>query len=132
MKMLLILLKQLFQKPATNLFPVKYAPDSVIQVLDAVGHGKAKIVPPVKVPEGFRGKLIYDRDRCWECQKCITVCPTRAIEWVPEEKRVKIFMSRCCFCAQCTAICPGGVLHMSQEFLMSNYDKFSPEVIVTR
>jgi len=132
MKMVGVLLKQLFQKPATNLFPAKYAPDSTIDFLDGVGRGKLAMVPPVKVPHRFRGKLIYDRDRCWGCKECLRVCPTKAIEWQYDEKKIKLYMARCCFCAQCTEICPGGVLHMGDEFLLSNYNKYAPELVVSK
>jgi formate hydrogenlyase subunit 6/NADH:ubiquinone oxidoreductase subunit I len=61
---------------------------------------------------------------------CISVCPTKAIEFIPEEKKVKIFISRCCFCAQCVDICPPGVLSMTGEFLLANYDKYADELVV--
>ena len=66
------LLKQLFKKPATNVFPVTYCPDSVLKLLEKVEKGEVKINPPVEVPKGFRGKpliklnhsrvAIYHRD----------------------------------------------------------------------
>ena len=61
---------------------------------------------------------------------CIDVCPTRAIEFIPEEKKVKIFVSRCCFCAQCVEICPPKVLWMTEEFLLASYDKYADELVV--
>ena len=61
---------------------------------------------------------------------CIDVCPTKAIEFIPEEKKVKIFVSRCCFCAQCVEICPPKVLSMTEEFLLANYDKYANELVV--
>ena len=73
------LVKQLLSKPATNRFPVTYAPESTSAVLDLVARGKANIIPPVEVPPRFRGKLLYDRYRCWGCKECLRVCPTRAI-----------------------------------------------------
>ena len=132
MKMVKVLLKQLFLTPATNKFPAKYAPKSAIQFLSRVKEGKLKLTPPIPVPPRFRGKISYDREKCTGCQLCIKVCPTRAIELIPEEKKVKIFVSRCCFCAQCNDICPVGALSMSDEFLLSNYDKYADELIVTK
>ena len=40
------LLKQLFKKPATNVFPVTYYPDSILKLLEKVEKGEAKIHPP--------------------------------------------------------------------------------------
>lgn len=132
MKMVKVLLKQLFLTPATNKFPAKYTPKSTIQFLSRVKEGKLKLTPPIPVPPRFRGKISYDREKCVGCQLCIKVCPTRAIEFIPEEKKVKIFISRCCFCAQCNDICPVGALSMTDEFLLSNYDKYADELIVTK
>jgi formate hydrogenlyase subunit 6/NADH:ubiquinone oxidoreductase subunit I len=124
------ILKQLFLTPATNKFPAKYAPASTIQFLDSVAKGELKMIPPVPVPPKFRGKIAYDKEGCTGCRLCISICPTRAIEFLPEEKKVKIFVSRCCFCAQCVDICPPQVLSMTDEFLLANYDKYADELIV--
>lgn len=132
MKVFTVVLKQLFRNSATNKFPAKYAPASTTQFLDKVTKGETKMVPPIPVPPKFRGKIAYDRDKCTGCRLCIRVCPTKAIEFLPEEKKVKIFVSRCCFCAQCTDICPPKVLSMTDEFLLSNYDKYADELVVTK
>lgn len=124
------ILKQLFLNPATNKFPAKYAPASTIQFLDSVAKGELKMVPPVPVPSKFRGKIAYNKEGCTGCRLCISVCPTRAVEFLPEEKKVKIFVSRCCFCAQCVDICPPQVLAMTEEFLLANYNKYADELVV--
>jgi formate hydrogenlyase subunit 6/NADH:ubiquinone oxidoreductase subunit I len=125
-----ILLKQLVQTPATNKFPAKYAPASTLHFLNMVTKGELEIIPPVPVPPKFRGKIAYDRENCTGCQQCYKVCPTRAIEWLPEEKKIKVFISRCCFCAQCVEICPVNTLAMTEEFLLSNDDKFADELVI--
>lgn len=124
------LMKQLFKKPFTNLFPAKYAPSSPSKFVEAVKKGEVKINPPVETPPGFRGKITYDRDKCIGCQLCTKVCPTDAIEFIPEKKKIRIYVNRCTFCAQCTEICPVQCLHMSDEFLLANTDRFSKELIV--
>jgi formate hydrogenlyase subunit 6/NADH:ubiquinone oxidoreductase subunit I len=124
------ILKQLFLNPATNKFPAKYAPASTIQFLNSVTKGELKLIPPVSVPSKFRGKIAYDKEGCTGCRLCIGVCPTKAIEFIPEEKKVKIFISRCCFCAQCVDICPVEVLSMTEEFLLASYNKYADELVV--
>jgi len=125
-----ILLRQLVQTPATNKFPAKYAPKSTIKLLEMIKEGKLKLIPPVPVPPGFRGKIAYDRENCIGCQLCYKICPTKAIEWLPEEKKIKVFISRCCFCAQCVDVCPVNTLAMTEEFLLSNYDKYADELVI--
>jgi len=124
------ILKQLFRKPATNIFPAKYAPESTLSFLDSVAKQEVKLHPPVIVPPKFRGKIAYDRENCVGCQQCYKICPTKAIEWLPEEKKVKLFISRCCFCAQCVDVCAVNALAMTEEFLLANYDKYAGELVI--
>lgn len=125
------ILKQLFLKPATNKFPAKYAPPSTIQFLDKVTKGELKMIPPIPVPPGFRGKVAFYKDKCTGCKLCVRICPTQAIEFLPEEKKVKVFISRCCFCSQCVEICPVDALAMTDEFLLSSFDKYADELVIT-
>jgi formate hydrogenlyase subunit 6/NADH:ubiquinone oxidoreductase subunit I len=127
----LTIIKQLFSKPATNLFPAKYAPESTLDLLDKVVKQEVALNPPVAVPPDFRGKVAYDRENCTGCQLCYKICPTRAIEFLPEEKKIKVFICRCCFCAQCVEVCPVHTLAMTEEFMLSAYDKYADELIIT-
>ena len=131
MKVFRVVLKQLFQKPATNKFPAKYAPASAIQFLDKVTKGELKMILPIPVPPAFRGKVAFYRDKCNGCQLCLRICPTRAIEFLSEEKKVKVFISGWGFCSQCVEICPVDALAMTDEFLLSNFDKYAGELVIT-
>ncbi|MEF8847516.1 MAG: 4Fe-4S binding protein [Candidatus Thermoplasmatota archaeon] len=121
---------QLFKKPFTNKFPAKYIPSSVTNFFKDVEEGKKEMIPPVETPSGFRGKIKYDRESCIGCKLCIKVCPTEAIEFKPEDKKIKIYLSRCCFCSQCNDICPKNCLTMGDEFLLADTDKYSDDLIV--
>jgi len=121
---------QMFKKPWTNKFPAKYTPDNTTKFLEDVGTGKAKIIPPVETPEGFRGKIVYDKEKCIGCKLCIKVCPTNAIEFKEKEKKIKIYLSRCCFCSQCNDVCPVKCLSMGDEFLLADVDPYSKDLIV--
>lgn len=121
--------KSLFKKPATNLFPAKYAPDSILDLFEAVEDGKAELNEPINTPEDFRGRVRYDKDTCIGCQQCITVCPSQAISFQPEEEKIKISISRCTFCSHCVDICPVNCLEMSDEFLLADFNKYSDDLI---
>jgi len=122
-KMLLVILKQLFKKPFTNLFPLEHIPDQLSTVIKKAESGELEINPPIPTPENFRGRISYDKDKCIGCRLCIRVCPANAISYVAEEKKIKVHVDRCCFCAQCTEICPVQCLSMSNEFLLASYNR---------
>jgi len=128
--MILPAFKQMFKKPWTNKFPAKYQPSSTTKFLADVGAGKTKMNPPIATPEGFRGKIIYDKETCIGCNLCIKVCPCGAIEAKPEEKKIKIYLARCCFCSQCNDVCPKDCLKMGDEFLLASTDPYSKDMIV--
>ncbi len=131
MRIVRVLFRQLLSAPATNRFPTTHAPKSVKAFLARAATDGSIVTPPVPVPPRFRGKIAYDREKCIGCQLCIKVCPAKAIEFIPEDKKVRFFVSRCCFCSQCNEICPVSCLSMTGEFLLSSYDKYSDEMMVT-
>ncbi len=96
------ILENLLKKPATNMFPK---------------------TEPVKVPEGFRGRLIYNPDKCVGCRMCVTVCPAGVFVFIPEVRKVTLWTGRCVFCKQCVDVCPTGALQMTDEFLLASYDR---------
>ena len=123
-------LKQVFKKPFTNKFPVKYAPKNVTALLQQVEQGKAQINPPVPLPDHFRGKIVYETEKCIGCKMCIKVCPAKVIQFKEDEKKIKMFVARCIFCAQCVDVCPVNCLHISDTFLLANTNRLADELIV--
>ena len=124
------IIAQMLRKPGTNPFPAVYAPHSVTAFLKAVGEGKAEILPPVTPPKGMRGKIAYDKAKCIGCKLCTQVCPARAVEFIPETKKVKFYVDRCSFCGQCADICPVKVIVMTDNFLLAYYDRQGPDAII--
>jgi len=123
-------LKQVFHKPFTNKFPVKYAPKNVTALLKKVESGEAQINPPVPVPEKFRGKIHYEAEKCIGCKMCIKVCPAKVIEFKEEEKKIKMYVARCVFCGQCVEVCPVDCLHMTDEFALADVNRLSDNLII--
>ncbi|MDD5778411.1 MAG: 4Fe-4S dicluster domain-containing protein [Candidatus Thermoplasmatota archaeon] len=123
-------LKQVFKKPFTNKFPVKYAPKNVSALLQKVERGEAQINPPVPTPDHFRGRIVYEGEKCIGCKMCIKVCPAKVIEFREEEKKIRMYVARCIFCSQCVDVCPVNCLHISDTYLLAHTDRLDPETLI--
>ncbi|MEM2081649.1 MAG: NADH-quinone oxidoreductase subunit I [Candidatus Bathyarchaeia archaeon] len=93
----------LFRKPATSKYPLVKA----------------------EVPEGFRGKQVYDINLCISCGLCARDCPAKAIEMVEiEGKRRPLFhLDLCVFCYQCAESCPRNAIKSSRFFELATTNK---------
>ena len=90
--------RSLFKKPSTELYPFKKMP----------------------APSRLRGKLFWDPTKCTGCQLCVKDCPSNAIELIVLDKVSRRFVmryhaDRCTYCAQCVLNCRFKCLHMSNE-----------------
>jgi formate hydrogenlyase subunit 6/NADH:ubiquinone oxidoreductase subunit I len=94
---------QLFAKPATSKYPFVKA----------------------EVPEGFRGKQVFDITLCVSCGLCSRDCPAKAIEMVEVEgKRRPLFhLDLCIFCYQCAESCPRNAIKSSELFELASTNK---------
>jgi formate hydrogenlyase subunit 6/NADH:ubiquinone oxidoreductase subunit I len=117
-RILPVIIEQTTKKPATNTFPVAHMPDCLVEALKSK---ETVLTPPVPVGTRYRGRLLYDKQKCIGCKLCMKVCPANATEYLPDEKKIQIHNDRCCFCAQCTEICPVKCLAMSDESLNSSF-----------
>lgn len=97
------LLAHLFRKPATSKYPFVKA----------------------EVPEGFRGKQIYDLNLCISCGLCSRDCPAKAIEMVEVngKKRPLFHLDLCVFCYQCAESCPRNAIKSSAFFELAAINK---------
>lgn len=97
-------LSQIFRKPATRKYP--------------------QVRP--EVPEGFRGKQIFDTDLCISCGLCARDCPSKAIEMVDVEgkKKPSFHLDLCIFCFQCAESCPRNAIKASGVFELASNNKY--------
>ena len=92
-------LRSLFKKRATILYPYRE-------------------VDKIHTPDGLRGKIEFDREKCIGCQLCCRVCPAKAIEVIQDEKgkRPVFLIYRCIYCGQCAEVCPTKAIILTKIF----------------
>jgi formate hydrogenlyase subunit 6/NADH:ubiquinone oxidoreductase subunit I len=91
MKILDLLIGNLSQSPETLLFP-----------------------QAVKIPEGYRGLVRIEAERCVGCASCAYVCASRAIvvECGLQNYRWCYDPGQCTYCGRCVEYCPVQALQM--------------------
>jgi ech hydrogenase subunit F len=67
------------------------------------------------VPEGNRGKVVWDMQKCIWCRLCEKNCPTKAISTDKVAKTQSIARLRCIQCRTCVDICPTNTISMLSE-----------------
>jgi hydrogenase-4 component H len=74
---------------------------------------------PIPVPQRFRGRPVFDGDKCIGCAGCANNCPAREIlilDPCQEVRIVKYLGRRCMYCGKCADVCPEKAITMSKEY----------------
>ncbi len=109
-KMLREVLSHLTKKPATKKYPAE----------------------PIKLPDGFRGRLRFYPEKCVGCKLCMKDCPANAItiEKVGDTFEAIVNLDRCIYCAQCVDSCNKKALEMTKQFELAQIDRRALKVKV--
>jgi len=69
--------------------------------------------------EKFRGIPVLNSEKCDGCNKCISVCPTKAIGTGP----FQLDLGKCVFCGDCEKACPNGAIKFSNDHRLATTKK---------
>ncbi len=80
-----------------------------------------------KIPDNYRGIILFEQVRCVGCRQCCKVCPAQAIEMIFDRGiyMPSIDYSKCIFCELCVDVCPTGALRYVryQEIVTEDLEK---------
>lgn len=74
---------------------------------------------PRPAPPAFRGRPVFDVERCIGCGGCASNCPAREIlvHDVCQEVRVIQYLGlRCTYCGRCADLCPEKAITLSTDY----------------
>lgn len=92
----------------------------------------------IKAPEGYRGRHIFNPEKCISCGLCERDCPAKAIQLiqVSGKRMPKFLLDRCIFCYLCAEACPREAIKLSTNFEMSTTETrellVSPEEFISK
>lgn len=83
------------------------------------GQQFIKDIPNAPMRDEFRGLPIIKNDNCQNCEKCLSVCQTGALNINP----ISIDMGKCTFCGACKNICQNKAIDFSNIYKLASTDR---------
>ena len=77
------------------------------------------------IPERFRGKHVWNGQKCIACKMCERVCPANSIHISKNETNIKfnLELAKCIFCGNCQYYCPQKAIKLTEEFELATSNK---------
>ncbi len=75
------------------------------------------------LPDGYRGRHEYNKEKCIYCGNCARNCPVGCIVVNRENKTWSVDLSRCIFCGVCQEVCPTKCLVLGKKYELATTDR---------
>ena len=107
----------------------------LLSMFDALTRSETVKFPyaELELPEGYRGAIQLDEDKCTGCGLCVRDCPALGLEFVKESKsayKLIYYPNRCAYCGQCEQACHRQAITHSNQLTESTTDPDSLIVIL--
>jgi formate hydrogenlyase subunit 6/NADH:ubiquinone oxidoreductase subunit I len=83
-----------------------------------------------QIPEGLRGLLERDKDKCIACRACANVCSGKATTYYDNleqaTRTISVFHLRCTFCQHCQIECPTEAITLTKKFELATGSRNDP------
>lgn len=90
--------------------------DAVISKPDTVAYPFGEL----ELPEGYRGAIVIDPEKCTGCGLCVRDCPAGALKLEKksrDEFKLIHYPARCAYCSQCENSCVKGAIGHSNALV---------------
>lgn len=90
--------------------------DAVINRPDTVAYPYGELI----LPEGYRGAIVIDPEKCTGCGLCVRDCPTGALKLEKQSRdefKLIHYPARCAYCSQCENSCRRGAIGHSNALV---------------
>jgi formate hydrogenlyase subunit 6/NADH:ubiquinone oxidoreductase subunit I len=105
-------------------------------VMDAMFSPRETVKYPfgvLELPEGYRGAIVFEPEKCIGCGLCVRDCPADALKLNKksrEEFTLLHYPARCAYCGQCQDSCRHGAIYHSNKLVGSNVNKEERVVVL--
>lgn len=78
-----------------------------------------------EAPPRYRGKPVFAANECTGCKKCVTSCPSGAIDYQQNKDSIKLSVSyaNCIFCGICAEQCETNIIQATNEYRLATKHK---------